>query len=277
MTGPEIRPLAWKAAERSDPIEVLTRSGLLRRFPEVHFEAVERLQFHLLIIGQSGVGAHEVDFVETEVRPRRVLHLEPGQVHRWRPTPDFEATIVLIRESPVGIGARWGVGPSSFDLTKAEAVAVHQILDLTRDELGAQRSPLARQLALRALRDLLFVRLGLDQDRRDVEQLSPAYQAFRGDLEADLSVASTMSVRAERIGYSARTISRACLDVTGRTAKQLADERIVLEAKRMLSQPGTTSAQVALAIGFTEPTNFAKFFRRHTSLTPTAWVDSTTA
>ena len=180
--------------------------------------------------------------------------------------------IVLARETPTVVGPRWGVGPAVVDLGEAEWGDVRVILDLISDEAARERSLPARELSLRALRDLLFVRLGLDQDRAGAGPASVPYEAFRRDLEADLSVASTMGARAERIGYSARTISRACLEATGRTAKQLTDERIVLEAKRLLSQPGATSAQVAAAVGFTEPTNFAKFFRRQTSLTPSAWL-----
>jgi len=98
--------------------------------------------------------------------------------------------------------------------------------------------------------------------------------AFRDDLEADLNVAVTMGERAERLGYSARTISRACLEVSGNTAKQVVDQRVILEAQRLLSQPEASVSQVGYALGFSEQTNFAKYFRRHVSMSPSAWIES---
>lgn len=272
---PKVRVLPWNAAQRADPIEVFARNELLARFPDEYFDEVERLQFHLVVLGVSGVGIHEVDFVDTEVRPSRVLHMEPGQVHRWRRSSDFDATLVLFADVPVGSSPRWGPTSTTFDLDPSQGAAVDAVLDLIDDEARIERSPAAREIALRSLRDLLFVRLGLDQDHGPMAKVLPdAYVAFRSDLESHLSVAVTMTERAERIGYSARTVSRACLHVQGQTAKQMTNERLTLEARRLLVQPGMTSAEVAAMLGFSEPTNFAKFFRRHTTFTPSQWVAS---
>ena len=270
-----IRDLPWQAAEGADPIEVFTRRDLIARFPEGHFDHVERLQFHLVLIGDSGEGRHEVDFVDTQIRPNRVVHIEPGQVQRWRSEPQFDATLVLFPEVPSAIAPSWGLGPRAVDLTPAEMADVRAVLALIGQERSADRTPAGRDIALRGLRDLLLVRLGLDRDRDAADgDLPPVYVAFRNDLEAHLTVEDSMGDRAKRIGYSGRTISRACLGVSGRTAKQLADDRLVLEARRLLAQPGASVAQVARALGFTEQTNFAKYFRRHTGVTPSAWVET---
>ena len=54
----------------------------------------------------------------------------------------------------------------------------------------------------------------------------------------------------------------------GHTAKQVVDLRIALEAKRLLVHSGATVAQIGHRLGFSEATNFVKFFRRLAGVTP---------
>ena len=73
---------------------------------------------------------------------------------------------------------------------------------------------------------------------------------------------------ARRLGCSVRTLTRRCQQLTGRGAKRLLDERVVLEAKRRLIADVTRIEELAETLGFSEATNFVKFFRRHTGRTP---------
>ena len=73
---------------------------------------------------------------------------------------------------------------------------------------------------------------------------------------------------AARLGYSPRTLNRLARAHTGRSAKQLIDERVVLEAKRLLSHGGASVADIAQGLGFDDPSNFSAYFLRHTGLRP---------
>jgi AraC-like DNA-binding protein len=53
------------------------------------------------------------------------------------------------------------------------------------------------------------------------------------------------------------------------TAKRVIIERIILEAKRLLAHSSDPVAGISSHLGFDEPTNFVKFFKRETDLTPT--------
>jgi AraC-like DNA-binding protein len=76
---------------------------------------------------------------------------------------------------------------------------------------------------------------------------------------------------AARLGYSVKTLSRACLAATGQPVKRVIDGRVVLEAQRLLAHTGEPVAVIARRLGFSEPTNFGKFFTRHTGTTPGAF------
>ncbi|MGY4906207.1 helix-turn-helix domain-containing protein [Streptomyces sp. 900116325] len=63
-------------------------------------------------------------------------------------------------------------------------------------------------------------------------------------------------------------MTRATLAATGRTDKQHVDDRVLLEAKRLLQHTGLTTTEVTVRLGFTDASDFTKFFRLRTGMTP---------
>lgn len=58
---------------------------------------------------------------------------------------------------------------------------------------------------------------------------------------------------------------------TGRTAKDLINDRILAKAKELLSSDNLSVSQVSLQLGFDYPQHFVRFFKALTGKTPTAW------
>lgn len=55
---------------------------------------------------------------------------------------------------------------------------------------------------------------------------------------------------------------------TGRSTCDFMEERIVLEANKLMADPLLSIAQVSTRLGYTEPTNFTKFYKSMTGITP---------
>jgi AraC-like DNA-binding protein len=58
---------------------------------------------------------------------------------------------------------------------------------------------------------------------------------------------------------------------TGKSPCDFMEERIVLEAKKMLSETSMTVAEICYRLTFHEPTNFTKFFKTMTGETPSSF------
>lgn len=118
----------------------------------------------------------------------------------------------------------------------------------------------------------LLIRLARLADRGEPSASGPhgaeVYLAFRRELERSFATSRSVEDYAARLGYSPRTLTRACLAATGRSAKQLADARVALQAQRLLAHTELPVAAIGRALGFSEATNFGKFFARETGRTP---------
>ena len=54
----------------------------------------------------------------------------------------------------------------------------------------------------------------------------------------------------------------------GKSPKEMIDDRVVLEAKRLLLYSDSSVKEISHELGFDEPTNFIKYFRKHVAQTP---------
>lgn len=78
----------------------------------------------------------------------------------------------------------------------------------------------------------------------------------------------SVSHYAREINVSEKRLGQATLKTIGKTPKQVIDDRIVLEAKRLLTHTSQSIKQIGYYLGFEEPTNFIKYFRKHEGVTP---------
>ncbi|RSN27173.1 hypothetical protein DMC61_25165 [Amycolatopsis sp. WAC 04169] len=97
---------------------------------------------------------------------------------------------------------------------------------------------------------------------------SDVFLRFRQVVEANYARSRTVGNYAAMLGYSSRTLTRACLAATGRTAKQFIDDRILLEAKRLLADTAEPVGTIGRRLGFEDTSNFSRFFTKRAGRQP---------
>lgn len=251
--------------------ELFQLSDLRRRFPGATLQRPELLSFDLVIIVDSRTRTHWVDLEPVTIGPHQVLHLTRGQLHQWPDDTEADATLLLTPSTPAG-ASTWTPAAAPRSIPDDQWPLLKTTLQMLRTELASARNPLARRTSLTALRDLVFVVADLVEGDPGMSTAS-LFNLFRDDLEQHLVARQSISMRAARLGYSAKTLDRACRTQSSLTAKQFVDQRLVLEARRLLALNQYSISQIAQILGFDEPTNFTKFIRRRTGQTPTSYVE----
>jgi AraC-like DNA-binding protein len=97
------------------------------------------------------------------------------------------------------------------------------------------------------------------------------FRRFRKLLDADLSTQHQVQHYANALGMSEKTLSRVCVAATGVPAKSVINQRLVLEAKRLLAHTTLAVQTIGRELGFAEPSNFVKFFRKQAGMPPLAF------
>lgn len=242
----------------------------------------ERIEFLELLLVDSGRGTHSVDFTDHQLQPGTVVLVRPGQVQQWRLTQSLQGRVVLVSADVLAPTiARGQLDMKLLALDEwptssrpDRALFTHVLSDVTRMQADIGRFVGTDLEASIIWHQWMTVLLRLARDRTDslpaaaMGSEAQVVRLFLRELERSLHKRPGVRELALRLGYSESTLSRACLAACGRTAKRVIDERIALEAKRLLAHSDTPAAEIGHRLGFSEPTNFVKFFRRTAALTP---------
>ncbi len=261
---PEVaKNVDYQPARPGAPFEAFSLASLRRRVPRINLAQLERLRFELVIAGSSGSGCHEVDFERVEIDRHHWIHIRPGQVHRWI-DPDYDATLLVL--APRARSPHWRPGPRVIGRTDEQLHDAEPLLRLLRHERRADPGGATLQL----LRDLAVRWLELDLP--DDGDGDPLYVEFRRLLGREAVRVRSVDHYARRLNCSTRTLARACERSGAPAPKRLIDEAVLLEAKRLLALPDASITATATTLGFTEPTNFTKFFKRLDGTAPSDWL-----
>ena len=98
------------------------------------------------------------------------------------------------------------------------------------------------------------------------------YQEITADFEElilkETSKYKTISGYAEELNVTPIYLSECVKKATGLTSKKLLSNYMTLRAKALLQQTTKSVADIAYDMGFDEPTNFIKFFKKNEGVTP---------
>lgn len=94
---------------------------------------------------------------------------------------------------------------------------------------------------------------------------------LRRELEALVATRPSVTALARKLSVSTSTLARSCKEVLRHSVKEEVDRRAALEAQRLRVHSSSTSVAIGELLGFSEPTDFVKFFRRRAGTTPEAF------
>jgi AraC family transcriptional activator of pobA len=95
--------------------------------------------------------------------------------------------------------------------------------------------------------------------------------SFKNLLEQHFREEKAVSFYADKLFISTKVLTNVTHLLLGKTPKQLIDERVLLEAKRLLVHSPEPVKNIGIDLGIEEATNFNKFFKRHAGQTPASF------
>ncbi len=229
-----------------------------------------------------------VDFSDYPSKAGDWLLIRPGQVMRYdfsRPWSGW--LLVFLPEQLTSAGRNHpntahGVMKRVEDMGCLHSLDGHQqswmerSLQQMQQDIALQTDVLLRNDMLRLQLSSTLLRLSLWQvPDAALPQMNEAvlakFKRFRQKLEHDFATYHQVQHYANALGMSEKSLSRACIAATGMPAKAYIGQRLVLESKRLLAHTSKHVQTISYELGFDDATNFVKFFRRATGMTPVAF------
>ncbi|SDJ31451.1 AraC-type DNA-binding protein [Rhodococcus triatomae] len=249
---------------------------LLERAGAREFVGTQRLDFHLLLFVTEGSAEHVVDFTVHSLREGTVLWIRPGMTHAWGDLSAFDGYVLAFpdgmfdaRVETLGqISCPYGPRHWTFDTALWERMSgqVRVLSELVADSV--MDDELRRSVTRSALESVLLQLRSLADPAEPVAASTPVFLEFWDAVEAHFARRHSVAEYAKLLGYSTRTLARASAESVGKSPKQVIDDRILLEARRLLAHSELSIGRIGAALGFADQSNFGSWFTARAGVRP---------
>ena len=268
--------------EREADVELVHIEDIRSRSERYDWEISPHLHrglFQILVV-LAGSAQVTLDGTAGAARAGTAVALPAGVVHAFRFEPGTTGYVLTVAETLL-----WRLteqqGRGLVETLLRESAIVELGPDADRIESLLQQIALesrAREPGHACVGEWLVASLVVMIARRRLDghivpddQSTALFVRFRRLVEEQYRAHLTVAAYAQALSASETRLDRLCRALTGRSAFDLVQERLILESRRKLVHVAAPVAMIAYELGFEDPAYFCRFFRRHTGMTPSAF------
>ncbi|MFD0964977.1 AraC family transcriptional regulator [Pseudofulvibacter geojedonensis] len=244
--------------------------------------------FYLIVLFLKGKGVHEVDFNSYPIKRGALFLLKPGQTHHWEFSEEAEGFIFFhskefynllfpnknIDEYPVFYSS---YNSPYIQLEKDLILEFKERFNSIYQEYKQNNLMKYRKLGL--LVDLLYIdatRAYKIDNTTEVGKVPSQVILFR-KLEVLINekflVDKSPSSYAKALHVSTKHLNRVVFNTLNISTSDLIHQRVLLEAKRLLTHGEMSIQQIAFELGYNDPSYFTRLFKKKVGVTPSVFID----
>lgn len=200
------------------------------------------------------------------------FHFErPADIAAWQFSRDFYCIVDHDKEvSCVGF-IFYGPPQKMFiNLTEADQKKIDMILQMLQDEFGTHDHIQGEMMQVLLKRLIIIVtRLAKDQYINEKElpgEKLDIVRKYNFLVETYFRTQHQVKFYADQLFKSPKTLSNLFALYNHKTPLLIIQDRIIMEAKRMMFYTDKTAKEIAYELGFEDAGTFGKFFKRHTGV-----------
>jgi len=268
---------------KSLPIEIEVKDlKCVRELPKL-FGQPHKATFYQIVWLTEGSASFRIDFRDISLNADEILVISAGQVCQFDTVSNYSGKLILFTSSfftVTELDSNFLHTAEVFNPVKLNKTIllcpqfIGNIISLLNEELKHNVDKFQIGIAQSYLRIIL-----LETERKLSISHSPVLNSisrlFYNEVENHFKENRNAEYYVQLLGVNEKALSREVKSLTGKTPKTYIDSRIILEAKRLLSYSSLSAKEIGFELGFDEPTNFAKYFRKYTGVTPGMFRSST--
>ena len=236
--------------------------------------------YHITLVLNGNNAEITIDEQRNTVQKNFLYFLSTEHIFSWQRDLNIKGFTIFFKPSFLNFyTGNFEKDFSFFDLADSNIIAlspsiIEEVLEDFEKLYKEYRNPNAyrEQILQTLVLSLLYKFKGIQEEFSVLDVLPSKKQTlvFRfKNLVNNLFISyKQVGDYADKLYISANTLNKIVKDLTGKTAKEVINEKVILESKKMLLYTSNDISEIAFTIGFEEPTHFIRFFKTHTLQTP---------
>lgn len=246
-----------------------------------------RHDYYTIILTQKANGKHIIDFHEFNLASQQVYFISPNQVHQiieneksfgfaltFSPQFMVENGIENCFIEDLHLFQDFGFSPP-LELSESELYQLLAYSETMFDFLHSDKK--FKYQAVGSLLKLFLIHcnnvcsIPIEENTQTAQAAVVLLRNFKSLLDKNYKMWHKVSDYAAALHVTADYLNVAVKSLTGKSAKEHIQSRMITAAKRLLRFSDLTNKMIAYELGFSEPANFSQFFKNCEGISPTAF------
>lgn len=248
-----------------------------------HLHNAHRHVFYHLVCFTGGEGTHSIDFTKFPVTEGQIYFMTPGQVHSWNFETMPDGYVINFSENFLKsflLSSNYLDRFSFFSGNCEDSVVqlnspirekVYGLFEEMVDRYTNHAEKDPDLLRTQLLQLFLLVQSGVESSRAPhtaPTQKQQLFATWRRLIEENYKTLRRPSEYAELLFVTPNHLNALCQDLLGRSAGEVIRDRVLLEAKRLLTNADMTATEIAYELNFQDNSYFNRFFKKYEGITP---------
>lgn len=241
------------------------------------------VEFYLVLIIEEGTGKHTIDFTEYNYKPGTLITIRKNQIHKFHKGKNVKGTILLFTDEFLvsyleELEALKSLqlfnellGVAKLQLNKNDYIEISNIILRLKNEYFKVNDEYSFGI-IRSELHVLLAKLYRIKSQKKQSISNKKYLIefidFQNLVEKNVIKHKRVKDYGTMLGTSTKTLNNITNSIVNKSAKEFIDEICTKQIKRLLINTEASIKEIAYKSGFEETTNFYKYFKRQTNLTP---------
>jgi AraC-like DNA-binding protein len=234
---------------------------------------------HTFHIVEKGIVHIEIDFQKHEITAPAVVYMHPNQVHRIIDFEDVTVGTLAIKNenlNPIYLKLLEEIAPSKpLQLNKEENEIARNAFSLCLN-FSVQKDNKLYHLLLKdscntLVAFLISQFLNQNKPENNLSRFETVAKPFKQLLEKNYRTLKRPGDYAEKLNISTSYLNECIKNTTGYSVSQNIQDRIILEAKRLLYHTDKSVKEIAFELGYADYPYFARMFTKAAGMSALAF------
>lgn len=263
--------------------DLVSLEDIFQRKPKDHSQFEHhKISFYVIVIITDKKGKHSVDYKDYTYKKGTVFTLRKNIIHKFHKTNAKGKFLVFTEDFVIRYSDKIDIlktfqlfnemfGSPKLQLNNNDFIEIESLTNqIQREYLNINDNHSIE--VIRSLIQILIIKLFRIKSKGNDNFVNKKYYlkfiSLQELVEKDCFESKKVAYYANKIGVTTKTLNNITQSIIGKNAKAFIDDIVILQIKRLLINSPLSFTEIAYQVGFDDPTNFFKYFKKKTGFSP---------
>ena len=269
--------------------DLVLLEDILKRKPTDHNQFdFHKLSFYVILLHTQKEGVYNVNFKDYDFKKGTLFTLRKDNIHKFYQSKAkgillvFTENFILNNTSQSEVSKTFllfneMLASPKLQLDEVEYKEIITLINLIKKEYFAAKDDYSL-IIVRSFIQVIITKLfrikSKDNIVFDDNKYLSMFLQLQELVEKECFNHKKVSFYAKEMGVTTKTLNNVTQSIIHQSAKTFINEIVIIQSKRLIINSPKSLTEIAYQVGFDEPTNFFKYFRKYTGLSPSEFRTS---